>query len=306
MNKISETIVFFGSGPVAAKALALLAEDFDIEAVVTKPQPEHHKEDFPVLLTSQKLGLKTFTPNNKAELSELFKEKPVRSRLGVVIDYGIIISRDVIDYFPLGIVNSHFSLLPQWRGADPISFSILSGQKKTGVSLMLIVEALDEGPLLAQSEWLIERGTTTPELTEDLIQLSHGSLETILPLYVAGEIEPAEQAAVTMADSKEPTYSRKLTKQDGILDFRKPAEQLEREVRAFAGWPRSRTEIGDTTVIVTKAHFGEGQGEPGQLWLKDKQLGIYTTNGVLIVDRLIPAGKKEMPAEAFLAGYKLG
>ncbi|HXR50217.1 MAG TPA: methionyl-tRNA formyltransferase [Verrucomicrobiae bacterium] len=305
MHKISATVVFFGSGPVAAKALALLAEDFEIEAVITKPQPAHHKEDFPVLATSQKLGLKTFTPRNKVELSELFRQKPVRSRLGVVIDYGIIIAQDVIDYFPLGIVNSHFSLLPQWRGADPISFSILSGQKKTGVSLMLIVEALDEGPLLAQSEWLIEPDVTTPKLSEELIELSHELLKAMLPLYVAGKTEPAEQAAVTIADSKEPTYSRKLTKQDGMLDFSKPAEHLEREVRAFAGWPRSRTAIGDVTVIVTNAHVSEGQGEPGKLWLQDKQLGFYTARGVLVIDRLIPAGKKEMSAAAFLAGYKL-
>src|SRR5689334_230622 len=115
MKKTSETIVFFGSGPVAATSLAFLAEHFEVEAVVTKPQPAHHKEPFPVLELAKNLGLKVFTPSGKQELSELFASRPVTSSLGVVIDYGFIINRDVIDYFPLGIVNSHFSLLPQWR-----------------------------------------------------------------------------------------------------------------------------------------------------------------------------------------------
>ncbi len=300
-----ESLAFFGSGPVAAESLALLAEDFAVEAVITKPQPEHHKEDFPVLTLSKKLGLKTFTPRNKAELNDLFATKPVKSRLGVVIDYGIIIAKEVIDYFPLGIVNSHFSLLPEWRGADPISFSILSGQKRTGVSLMLIVEELDAGPLLAQTEWLLRPDITTPELTDELIQLSHEMLKASLPLYINGEIEPADQLSASIADSDQPTYSRKLTKADGELDFNKSAVELEREIRAFTGWPRSRTKLGNTDVIVTQARVEGGQGTPGSLKVESQRFGVYTSDGILYIDRLIPSGKKEMAAEAFLAGYRL-
>jgi methionyl-tRNA formyltransferase len=302
---MSNKILFFGSGPVAAESLALLAEDFEIEAVVTKPQPAHHKEAFPVLLLANKLGLKILETSNKQDLLKLFETKPATSQLGVVIDYGIIIPKEVIDYFPLGIVNSHFSLLPEWRGADPISFSILSGQKQTGVSLMLIDEALDEGPLLAQTPYDIPAGITTPELTEQLIELSNASLEQILPLYIEGSIQPAPQEQVTMAPSSEPTYSRKLTKQDGILDFTKPAAQLEREIRAYIEWPRSRTKLGATDVIITKTHVSDQQGEVGKIWQQDQQLGIHTSDGTLSIDNLIPAGKKEMSADAFLRGYSL-
>ncbi len=302
---MSKTILFFGSGPVAAESLALLAKDFEIEAVVTKPQPPHHKQAFPVLLLARKLGLKVFTTSDKQELTELFKAKPATSRLGVVIDYGIIIPREVIDYFPLGIVNSHFSLLPEWRGADPISFSILSGQPQTGVSLMLIEESLDEGPLLGQAPYDIPADITTPELTEQLIELSHEMLKQILPLYIDGSTQPAPQEQVTMAASSVPTYSRKLTKQDSILDFTKPAAALEREIRAFTGWPRSRTKLGNTDVVITKAHLADTQGEAGSIWRQDDQLGINTSDGTLIIDSLIPAGKKEMPAAAYLRGYKI-
>src|SRR5687768_10593623 len=132
MNKKSEPIVFFGSGPVAAESLRLLAQDFTIEAVITKPRAAHHKGDVPVLTLAESLGLPTETAYDKKSLDKLFETKAFKSRLGVLVDFGIIVSQAVIDYFPFGIVNSHFSLLPEWRGADPITFSILSGQKETG------------------------------------------------------------------------------------------------------------------------------------------------------------------------------
>lgn len=299
-----ETLVFFGSGPVAAKSLELLAENFQIEAIITKPQPAHHKEPFPVLQVAEKLGLKIFTPTGKQALSDLFATKPVASKLGVVIDYGFIINQDVIDYFSLGIVNSHFSLLPEWRGADPITFSVLSGQKQTGVSLMLIVEKMDEGPLLAQAPYDLPPAITTPALTDDLIDVSNQCLKEILPLYFTGKTQPAPQEAVTIAASTIPTYSRKLTKQDGIIDWHKPAEQLEREIRAFLEWPKSRTTLGGKDLVITAAEVVDISGEPGDLLVDGKNLLIYCGAKALSIKKLIPAGKKEMPVEAFLAGYR--
>lgn len=303
------SVVFFGSGPVAARSLELLADYCLVEAVITKPQPQHHKERFPVLDVAEKLGLKTFTPYGKKELSELFATKPVASPLGIVIDYGFIINQDVIDYFPLGIINSHFSLLPEWRGADPITFAILSGQRETGVSLMLITAGMDEGPLLSQTPFEIPSGMTTPELTNALIDVSDYTLRRILPLYVDGETKPAPQLDVALPGHTQVTYSRKLTKDDGLLDFTKPAEQLEREVRAFIEWPKSRTTLGGKEIVITKAHIMENDaGQIGTIWLDEpsrpKQFGFQTSRGVLVIDMLKPAGKQEMTVEAFLAGYR--
>jgi methionyl-tRNA formyltransferase len=296
---MSKTITFFGSGPVAARSLGLLARNFDIEAVVTKPQPPHHKEIFPVIAVAENLGLKLLYTANKDELAQLFEQKPVSSPVGVVIDYGIIIPQAVIDYFPLGIVNSHFSLLPRWRGADPISFAILNGDQETGVSLMIIVPALDEGPLLTQESIPISPDATTPSLTEELINLSDKMLAEKLPAYIDGKITPYPQHAEGVS------YSRKLTKQDSQLDFNKPAAELEREIRAFTGWPRSRARLGNTDIVITKAHIAEGSGTPGEIWRQNKTLGIFTSEGVLVVDSLVPSGKKEMTAESFLAGYQI-
>jgi methionyl-tRNA formyltransferase len=311
MKKMSKTIktsgrpqiVFFGSGPVAAKSLELLTRDFAIEAVFTKPRPPHHRGDTPVLALCEKLKFKTFTPVNRRELSAAFAKKPVTSTLGIVIDYGIIIAQDVIDYFPLGIVNSHFSLLPQWRGADPITFSVLSGQEVSGVSLMLITAGLDEGPLLSQAPYILSKDITTPELTEDLVDISYASLKEIVPLYITGHVCPRNQDLSTP-----PTFSRKLTKDDGILDWTKPAEVLEREIRAFIEWPKSRTTLGGKDIIVTRAHVALADrpgAKPGQIEVA-KDIGSITIacgKGSLCIDQLKPAGKKQMTAAAFLAGY---
>lgn len=298
MKQISNPIVFFGSGPVAAESLRRLASYAPIEAVITKPRAEHHHGDVPVLQLAEKLELPVFTVTTKRELDALLDEHHFASRVGVLVDFGIIVSQKVIDAFPLGIVNSHFSLLPEWRGADPITFSILSGQRETGVTLMLLVAAMDEGPILAFAKLLITPTTTTPQLTDELIALSDTLLAEILPGYLEGSIVPVPQDA-----SVEPSYSRKLAKSDGAIVWDKSAEQLEREVRAFITWPKSYTTIGDLEVVITRAHVIAATGTPGTFVNRGGQLVAFCGQDALVIDELKPAGKQKMTGQAFLAGY---
>lgn len=301
MKKTSEPIVFFGSGPVAAKSLRLLARNFNIEAVITKPRPPHHKGDVPVLSVAEQLGLLVATTGNRTELDELINQKLFRSKTGVLIDFGIIVSQKVINYFPYGIINSHFSILPEWRGADPITFAILSGQEITGVSLMYLVEKMDEGPLLSYGEQPLEHKTTTPQLTERLIHLSDSLLAHDLPAVLRGESKGGVPQSVT---GRNTSYSRKLTKEDGLIDWSKPANQIEREIRAFIEWPKSRASFGELEIVITEAHVKEGSGQLGETILLDKKPAVYCGQDILVIDKLKPAGKKEMTGEAFLAGYK--
>lgn len=305
MKKMSETIVFFGSGPVAAKSLELLAQAFSIETVITKPRPPHHRGSTPVLDSAKQLNLQVIEVSDKKELTDKLTNASLQSRVAVLIDFGIIVPRSIIDAFPLGIVNSHFSLLPEWRGADPITFAILSGQKQTGVSLMLLVEKMDEGPLLAQGDYDIATDETTPSLTNNLIQLSYQMLCEVLPAYMSGTIQPMPQDTVaqTSPNTLQVSYSRKLSKEDGMIDWEKPAEQIEREIRAYQGWPKSRSKLGDIDVIITKAHVKEARLAPGELQISNKTLSIGTCNDALAIDALVPAGKKEMSVAAFMAGY---
>ena len=307
MTNEKTSFVFFGSGPVAAESLRLLAQDFDIEAVVTKPTTLSEMRavtpDIPV-----------FNVSTKAELDTLIIEKSFTSTVGVLIDFGIIVSQQTINYFPKGIINSHFSLLPELRGADPISFAILEGKQETGVSLMLLVAAMDEGPVLSVGVEPLDGTETSSVLTRRLIALSHALLKDTLPAYVKDEVNPAsgvvpkpqpqELHCELLHKKFNPTYTRKLTKQDGLIDWQKPAVQIEREIRAYAEWPKSRTTLGEVDCIITKASLSDKNGTPGELFIDGKQLGVYCSEGALILEKLKPAGKKDMDVAGFLAGYK--
>lgn len=291
MTKTSETIVFFGSGPVAAASLELLARHVGIEAVITKPSTLAE-------MSAVSPTKHIYAVNDKTELTDLIASEQLDSRLGIVIDFGIIISQEVIGAFELGIINSHFSLLPEWRGADPITFAILSGQKKTGVSLMVIDAGLDTGKIIAQKSLHIEESETSESLTHKLIHLSNEMLQKYLPGYLAGSLAPRSQPHPNRA-----TYSRKLTKEDGMLDWNKPAARLEREVRAFSTWPKSRATLVGREVIITAAHAAAGTQQPGAVTVAGNEITVGTKEGLLIIDRLKPAGKSEMDAKAFINGY---
>lgn len=292
---VKPSIVFFGSGPVAAESLRLLQKHTEVEAVITKSSTRHEMQS--VAQTAPIL-----TANSKAELDALITEQSFKSRLGVLIDFGIIVSQDAIDSFELGIINSHFSILPEWRGADPITFAILSGQEMTGVSLMMLVQAMDEGPLISYGEQPLDGTETGPSLTARLIKLSDALLVDNLPRIFAKETKGGAPQTIT---NRSVSYSRKLTKSDGVLDFNKTAKELEAEIRAFIEWPKSRTEVGGKDVVITKATIDtEAKGPIGTIFkTDDKKIGVYTHEGALIILALKPAGKKEMPVEAFLAGY---
>jgi methionyl-tRNA formyltransferase len=300
MTKKSITVVFFGSGPLAAKSLELLAQDFEIEAVITKASPLGHRGEVPVLNLSKKLGIKAFPVENKAQLDNLIESSHFSSDLGILIDFGIIVSQEVIDYFKKGIINSHFSLLPEWRGADPISFALLSGQKSTGVSLMLLVKAMDEGPLLAYSELSIDSDATNPSLSGELVDLSHELLKEFVPRYLEDSIE-AQAQDIT---GREVSYSRKLTKNDGIIDWDKSADKIEHEIRAFIEWPKSHTKLGGIEIIITSGHVVPAKDtKPGNFKIDNNELLIDCGEDSLSIDKLKPSGKPEMSIQAFLAGY---
>lgn len=302
MNQKSETVVFFGSGPVGAKCLELLTKNFTVEAVITKPKSLNHKGDVPVISTAKQLNVPTFTVSTKQELNNLMSATTFQSNLAILIDFGIIVTLEVIEYFKLGIINSHFSLLPRWRGADPISFSILNGDKKTGVSLMLIDEGLDTGKLIAQKSLKLDTATTTPELTQSLIALSDQLLQDYIPKYIVGKIKPKAQPHPERA-----TYSKKLVKTDGKIDWSKPAQQIQQQVRAFLGWPGSYTNIFNKDVILLDVTDTRNNnfGEIGEIQV-NKALGtleVQCGSGTIFVNKLKPASKNEMTIKNFLSGY---
>ncbi len=311
-------IVFFGTGPVSLQCLEGIYDAFEIEAVITKPdrrKPNGQLHEHPVRQWAESFSIPVYQVADAASLERLFAGETgqnLTSQAGLVVDFGVIIPPVVIRHFPLGIINSHFSLLPKLRGADPITFAILEGLKKTGVSLMSIVAKLDEGPLIAQQSYAVPPETTTPALTRELGDLSNVLLREQLPKYLAGGITLQPQ------DPKlHPSYTRKLTKQDGVIDWKRPATELERQVRAFLGWPGSRCQLFGREVTLTAVRVASRSelapalpsdistaelqaGAPVRSW--PDRLFVIAGQDALEILSLKPAGKREMSAADFLRG----
>lgn len=232
------------------------------------------------------------------KLSEL---APHKAQIAVLAAYGRIIPQSVLDEFPLGIINIHPSLLPQYRGPTPIERAMLDGSAKTGVSIMHLTAGMDEGPIYKQKTLHIEPFESKQSLTERLQQLGADMLRENLHDIYEGNLKSRQQPHPDRA-----TYSKKINKVDGDLDFNKPAEVLEREIRAYAEWPKSRTSLAGIDVVITSSHaVPSSVGKSGEIEII-KQAGtlmIHCKTGYLCIDSLKPAGKQEMTTAAFLAGY---
>lgn len=294
-------VIFFGTGSVAASSLEFLRHHFDIEAVITKPRAPGHKGSVPVEELATEHRLRTHFTESKKDLDNIIASNAFSSTIGIVVDFGIIISQATISSFKFGIINSHFSLLPEWRGADPITYSILSGQTKTGVSLMVIDAGLDTGKLITYRSLSIASNETTGSLTAKLIDLSNSLLTEFLPRYLSGDVIPKNQPHPDRA-----TYSHKISKIDAEIDWREPAEVIERKIRAYQPWPKARTLLGSDKCIILDAEvIQDNMGlEPGTVAVS-KELFIGCGSGSLRIERIQPLGKKEMPVKAFLSGYSL-
>ncbi len=273
MKKKLDKVVFFGNEKLAtgiepAKPViqnALVAVGFDIEQTVT------------------------------GKLKDL---KPHKAKLAVLAAYGRIIPQSVLDEFPLGIINVHPSLLPLHRGPTPIEQTILDGTFKTGVSIMRLTAGMDEGPLYKQKTVHLTGKESKAELATILQRLGSELLVETLPLIASGQLKPRLQPHPSRA-----TYSKKLTKEDGVIDWNKPATQIEREIRAYLGWPGSRSTLAGKEVLITAAHVANTSGEAGQVKVSGKKLMVYCGNDALVIEKLKPVGKNEMTAQAFIAGY---
>ncbi|HEY5442442.1 MAG TPA: methionyl-tRNA formyltransferase [Candidatus Saccharimonadales bacterium] len=307
MKKTSKKILFFGNERLAtgvhstvSTLQALLASGYQVEAVVVA-QREAGKSR-----SSRRLEVAVIVEQHNIPLLAPTDLQAARDELAafgaeaaVLIAYGKIVPQAVLDLFPQGIVNVHPSLLPLHRGSAPLESVILEGARETGVSLMRLVSKMDAGPVYAQKTVALQGDETKQALADRLAAIGADMVLEHLPSILKGSSEPRPQ------NDSAATYDQLINKDDSQLDWSKPATRLEREVRAYAGWPRSRARLGSTDVIITQAHVGEASGQPGTLITDNKQLEVCCGQGSLLIDSLIPVGKQEMSAKAFLAGYNL-
>ncbi|HWB39032.1 MAG TPA: methionyl-tRNA formyltransferase [Candidatus Saccharimonadales bacterium] len=307
MDPSAHRLIFFGNERLATGVTtdvpvlrALLAAGYNIPAVVVAQNdmgPSRSARDLEIIALAEEHGMQILMPGNGADLAGQLTG--FGAETGVLVAYGKLLPQSVIDLFPKGIVNLHPSLLPKHRGPTPIEHAILNAEAETGVSLMQLSAAMDSGDIYVQQVQVLEGNETKQELVDQLGLLGAHLLVEHLPAIIEGSMKPEPQ------DEQLATYDHRLEKGDGQLNFKLPASLLVRQVRAYAGWPRSRTQLKGIDVIITQAHSASGTGEVGNLCLDDHLLGIYTPDGVLMVDKLIPAGKSEMSATDFRNGYQL-
>lgn len=301
--KTSPRIVFMGSPDFAAITLKRLAQDFNVVGVVTQPDRRAGRGKRmvspAVKIIADELEIPTMQPRRLKDEEAMEELRRFAPDLIVVAAYGQILRPNVLRLPRYGCVNVHGSLLPRWRGAAPIQASILAGDAETGITIMLMDAGVDTGDMLSQRAIPITAEDTAESLFDKLAPLGAELLVETLPQYLNGEITPQPQP------EEGATYAKMLKKEDGRLDFTESAEALERRVRAFYSWPGAFIEWKGGRLKVHRARVERGKSPGNGIRLEVAGVpAIGTSEGILVLEQVQPAGKKRMDGKSFLLGAK--
>ncbi len=312
---MSTKIIFFGTPRLSLPTLtALLDNNYHIPLIVTSPDKPSGRgrklTPSPVKEFAQLKNIPVIQPDKLTD--EIIEQiKSHQAEVGVVVAYGKIIPLKLIQIFPSGIINIHPSLLPRWRGASPIQSALLAGDKVTGVSIMLLDEKLDHGPILTQRQIFIDRNDYASTLTTKLFDLGAHLLVNILPLYLKGEIKPRAQ------DERLATFCQKISKSDAEINWHDPAEKIMRQIKAYDIWPVAWTRYSSTSPFYKKgqdnilkiyrADIADSPPlTPGYFQLNhhDKTLLIGTGTAPLSIQELQLPNKKRMTTIELINGLQ--
>jgi len=295
-------IVFFGTPEFAVASLnALLRERFTLAGVVTqpdKPQGRSRSTLVPpaVKVAALEAGLHVLQPARPVGDLFLTSLRRLEADLGVVVAYGHILRREVLDAPAHGMINVHASLLPRFRGAAPIQHAILAGDRETGISIMKMEEGLDSGPVLHRVSTPIAEGESAGTLTTRLAVLGATALVEALSQLPAraGRAEPQDSAAAT--------YAPKIARETARLDWTRDAASLERQVRAFDPVPGAWTSLDGAPVKLFGGMPAVGGGQPGAVLAASDRLVIAGGTGAIAVSEVQPAGRNRLTAEEWVRG----
>jgi methionyl-tRNA formyltransferase len=290
-----------GSPEFALPTLRALHDNFTVVGVVTQPdRPAGRGRDLkppPIKSLALELGLATIQPKRLSDPEALAQLQTWNPDVIIIAAYGQILRPAVLDLPPHGCINVHASLLPRWRGASPIQAAILHGDTETGITIMQMDPGMDTGPILSQRALLIQPDDTAGTLSPRLSQLGAELLIEILPAHLSGEIKPQTQ------DDTRATKAPLLKKSDGQLDFTQTADTLERRVRAYNPWPGAFTIWRAKPLKVHRARVASiTYKDPGKLLIHENLPAISTSDGLLLLEEVQPAGKKSMSGKTFLNG----
>lgn len=294
MKPTSKTIIFFGTESFSARSLRhLIDEGFLIGAVVTKPDSRRGRrgelQSPEVAEIARAHGIPVLQPLKLRDIADELAafDNPV----GVLVSYGKIIPQSIIDLFSPGIINVHPSLLPLYRGPSPIEAAILHGDATAGVSIMQLSAAMDAGPVYLQETISLDGTETASELYDTLGQRGAELLTGHLAQIIDGTLLPAPQ------DDSRATYCHLLTKEDGLLDpTQLTAVEMERRVRAYEIYPKTKLTLEGQLVIVCAAHVA-AEAQPNELQVRGAD------ESILVIDSLIGPSGRRMSGADFIRGY---
>jgi len=301
-------LVFFGSPAIALVSLKrIIEEGHRIELVISQPDKPtgRGKKLIPTPLKrfAQDLNIPVYQPVKiRKDQIALEKIKKINPDLNVVVAYGQIIPSSIIFLPKYNSINVHFSLLPKYRGASPIQWALLNGERKTGVTIFELNERMDEGDILAKEEVDIHPEEGASELEARLAQ--KGAELLVKTIAKIGKIKPQKQ------DHSQATYAPRIKKEDGRIKWEKNAIFIERLVKAYTPWPSAYTFLADRRIKILKGKKEAFKGQsssPGEI-LEVKKKGIEVCCGdasVFLIENLQPENKKPMSAYSFSLGAKI-
>ena len=295
-------LIFAGTPDFAAEALhALIRSPHEIVAVYTQPdRPAGRGRKLtpsPVKQLALQHQLTVLQPVSLKTAEAAAQLRALDADVMVVAAYGLILPPEVLEIPRNGCLNIHASLLPRWRGAAPIQRAILAGDSETGITIMQMDKGLDTGAMLLK--------LTCPITGEDTAASLHDRLASLGAEAIITALDQLPTLTATPQDDREATYAAKLTKQEAVIDWCRPAEELDRQIRAFNPWPVAQTSVNGQTLRIWSAQplAGKANVSPGTVIGRDKQgIDVACGEGVLRLTWLQPAGSKPMDVAAFLNG----
>lgn len=302
-------VAFAGTPDFAVAVLeALVHAGHEVTWVATQPDRPAGRglilQPPPVKLRAQELGVPVWQPQRPSEDEWMERLRDAGAQALVVAAYAHKIPAGVLDLPALGCLNVHASLLPRWRGAAPVAWALLAGDRITGVTILRMDEGWDTGPILLQRTELIRPDDTQGTLHDRLARLGAALLVEALERLSRGTLRPVPQ------DPAMATAAPRIHKEQGRLDWGEPAWVLARKVRAFHPWPGAYTLLGDRTVKVLQASWAQGPGtaSPGTVVAVDparQALGVGCGQGILFLERVQVEGGRPMSGTDLANGYRL-
>ncbi len=296
-------ILFMGTPHFAVPSLEALARRYHIAMVVTQPDRRSGRgrrpQPPPVKEAALRMQLPVWQPQTLRSPTTVAHLREMAPDAIAVAAYGQILRSNILAIPARGCINVHASLLPQYRGAEPVVAAILAGEEETGVTIMLMDEGMDTGPILAQRSIPIAHDDTRESLTQKLAHLGAELLLEVLPRWLKGEMTPQAQ------DEALASYAPLLRREDGEMDWSRPAVVLERMVRAYAPWPGTYTQWEGKRLKVLRAQVTQGvQGATGEVVEAPEGIAVVSHEGSLLIEEVQLAGRRAMPATDFARGQQ--